>query len=119
MEFVFEHTRLLDLKRWKKLNYMDFGTNPDYLLGPWVNMQTEIPSLLTTATKGKVKVRKADGTVVTWDGTNAAAMVGFYMVENASNRLAFSDKNYLAPVGQAQVIQYQDHGYKLTQTKGW
>jgi starch-binding outer membrane protein, SusD/RagB family len=119
MEFVFEHTRLLDLKRWKKLNYMDFGTNPDYLLGPWVNMQTEIPSLLTTATKGKVKVRKADGTVVTWDGTNAAAMVGFYMVENASNRLAFSDKNYLAPVGQAQIIQYQDHGYKLTQTKGW
>jgi starch-binding outer membrane protein, SusD/RagB family len=41
------------------------------------------------------------------------------MVENASNRLAFSDKNYLAPVGQAQIIQYQDHGYKLTQTKGW
>jgi starch-binding outer membrane protein, SusD/RagB family len=119
MEFVFEHTRLLDLKRWKKLNYMDFGTNPDYMLGPWVNMQTEIPGLLTTATKGKVKVRKADGTVVTWDGTNAAAMVGFYMVENATNRLAFSDKNYLAPVGQAQIIQYQDHGYKLTQTKGW
>jgi starch-binding outer membrane protein, SusD/RagB family len=119
MEFVFEHTRLLDLKRWKKLNYMDFSTNPDYLLGPWVNMQAEIPSLLTTATKGKVKVRKADGTVVTWDGTNAAAMVGFYMVDNASNRLAFSDKNYLAPVGQSQIIQYQDHGYTLTQTKGW
>ena len=119
MEFVFEHTRLLDLKRWHKLNYMDFSTNPDYLLGPWVNMPTEIPSLLTTATKGKVKVRKADGTVVTWDGTNAAAMVGFYVVENASNRLAFTDKNYLAPVGQAQIIQYQDHGYKLTQTKGW
>ena len=119
MEFVFENTRLLDLKRWKKLNYMDFSTNPDYFLGPWVNMQAEIPSLLTTATKGKIRVKKADGTVVTWDGTNAAAMVGFYMVENAQNRLAFSDKNYLAPVGQSQIIQYQDHGYNLTQTKGW
>jgi hypothetical protein len=119
MEFVFENTRLLDLKRWKKLNYMDFSTNPDYLLGPWVNMQTEIPSLLTTATKGKMKVKKADGTIVTWDGTNAAAMVGYYMVENAANRLAFTDKNYLAPVGQSQIIQYQEHGYKLTQTKGW
>jgi len=119
MEFVFEHTRLLDLKRWKKLNYMDFSTNPDYLLGPWVDMQAEIPGLLTTATKGKVKVKKADGTIITWDGTNAAAMVGFYMVENAQNRLAFSDKNYLAPVGQSQIIQYQEHGYKLTQTKGW
>ena len=119
MEFVFENTRLLDLKRWKKLNYMDFSTNPDYFLGPWVNMQAEIPGLLTTATKGKVRVKKADGTTVTWDGTNAAAMVGFYMVENAQNRLAFSDKNYLAPIGQSQIIQYQDHGYKLTQTKGW
>lgn len=119
MEFVFEHTRLLDLKRWHKLNYMDFSTNPDYFLGPWVDIPAEIPGLLTTATKGKVKVKKADGTIVTWDGTNAAAMVGFYMVENASNRLAFSDKNYLAPVGQSQIIQYQDHGYKLTQTKGW
>jgi starch-binding outer membrane protein, SusD/RagB family len=119
MEFVFEHTRLLDLKRWKKLNYMNFGTNTDYFLGPWVNMQLEIPSLLTTATKNNVKVKKADGTVVTWDGTNAAAMVGFYMVENAQNRLAFSDKNYLSPVGQSQIIQYQEHGYKLTQTKGW
>ncbi|HEY6955025.1 MAG TPA: RagB/SusD family nutrient uptake outer membrane protein [Flavisolibacter sp.] len=119
MEFVFEHTRLLDLKRWKKLNYMDFSRKPDYFLGPWVDMQAEIPALLTAGTKGTQRVRKADGTIVTWDGTNAAAMVGFYMVENAQNRLSFSDKNYLAPVGQSQIIQYQDHGYKLTQTKGW
>jgi hypothetical protein len=119
MEFVFEFSRLSDLRRWKKLNYMDFSTNPDYFFGPWVDIPAEIPSLLTTASKGKVKVRKADGTIVTWDGTNAAAMVGFYMVENVQNRLAFSDKNYLSPVGQSQIIQYLDRGYKLTQTKGW
>ena len=58
MEFVFENTRLLDLKRWKKLNYMDFSTNPDYFLGPWVDIPAEIPTALTTATQGKVKVRK-------------------------------------------------------------
>jgi hypothetical protein len=119
MEFVFEFSRLSDLRRWKKLNYMDFSTNPDYFYGPWVNIPAEIPSLLTTASKGKVKVRKADGTIVTWDGTNAAAMIGFYMVENVQNRLAFTDKNYLSPVGQSQIIQYQDRGYTLTQTKGW
>jgi starch-binding outer membrane protein, SusD/RagB family len=119
MEFVFEFSRLSDLRRWKKLNYMDFSTNPDYFFGPWVDIPAEIPSLLTTASKGKVKVRKADGTIVTWDGTNAAAMVGFYMVENVQNRLAFSDKNYLSPVGQSQIIQYQDRGYTLTQTKNW
>jgi len=119
MEFVFEHTRLLDLKRWKKLNYMNFSTSPDYLLGPWVNLIEELPSVLTTANKGKIKVRKADGTVVTWDGTNGNAMVGFWMVENATNRVAFFDKNYLAPVGLSQITQYQEKGHTLTQTIGW
>ncbi len=119
MEFVFEHTRLLDLKRWKKLNYMDFSTSPDYLQGPWVNVQAEIPSYLTTANVGKIRVKKLDGTIVTWSGTNAADMVGFWMVENAQNRNAFDDKNYLSPVGQSQITQYQEQGYTLTQTEGW
>jgi starch-binding outer membrane protein, SusD/RagB family len=119
MEFVFEHTRLLDLKRWKKLQYMDFSTNPDYFLGPWVNIPVEIPSYLTAANKGKVRVKKEDGTIVIWDGTNASDMVGFWMVENAQNRLSFTDKSYLAPIGQSQIIQYQEKGYTLTQTPGW
>jgi hypothetical protein len=121
MEFVFEHTRLLDLKRWKKLTNMNFSTNTDNLLGPWVNLQTELPSALTTAsaTAGNVKVKKADGTIVTWNGTNASSMTGFWMVENAKDRNAFTDKSYMAPVGQSQIIQYEEKGYKLTQTKNW
>ncbi len=119
MEFVFEHTRLLDLKRWKKLNYMDFSTDPSYMQGPWVNVQAEIPSYLTTANIGKIRVQKLDGTIITWSGTNAADMVGFWMVENAQNRNAFSDKNYLSPVGQSQITQYSEQGYTLTQTEGW
>lgn len=121
MEFVFEHTRLLDLKRWKKLNNMDFNTNPDYFLGPWVNVQAEVPSYLTAtnAAAANVKVKRADGTIVTYNGTNAAAMVGYWMVTNAVNRNTFTDKAYLAPVGQAQIIQYQEKGFKLTQTAGW
>lgn len=121
MEFVFEGFRLLDLKRWKKLQYMDFSTNPDYFLGPWVNLPVEFPSALTTsaATKGNVKVKKADGTTVTYNGTNANDMVGFWVVENAKNRDAFGDKNYLSPVGQTQINEYKDKGHTLTQTKGW
>lgn len=121
MEFVFEGFRLLDLKRWSKLNYMDFSTNPDYFLGPWINLPVEYPSSLTpaAATKGNIKVKKADGTIVTYNGTNAANMVGFWMVENATNRNSFSNKNYLSPVGQAQINQYNDKGYTLTQTPGW
>ena len=119
MEFVFEHTRLLDLKRWKKLSNMNYSTNPDYFLGPWVNVQTEIPSYLTTANINKIRVKKEDGTIVTWNGSNASSMIGFWMVENASNRNAFTNKSYMAPVGQSQIIQYEEKGFKLTQTTGW
>jgi hypothetical protein len=119
MEFVFEHTRLLDLKRWKKLTNMNYSTNPDYFLGPWVNVQTEIPSYLTTANINKIRVKKADGTIVTWNGSNASSMVGFWMVENAQNRNVFTDKSYMSPVGQSQIIQYEEKGFKLTQTVGW
>jgi len=119
MEFVFEHTRLLDLKRWKKLTNMNFSTNPDYFLGPWVNVQAEIPSYLTAANVGKVRVKLADGTIVTYNGTNGSALVGYWLVENVQNRLAFTDKSYLAPVGQSQITQYEEKGFKLTQTTGW
>ena len=119
MEFVFEHTRLLDLKRWKKLNYMDFSTDPDYFLGPWVDVQAELPTALTAGTVGKVRVRKEDGTTVTWDGTNRNAMVGYWVVDNVSNRDMFTDRSYLSPVGQAQINEYKDKGYTLSQTPGW
>ncbi|HWJ30308.1 MAG TPA: hypothetical protein VNS32_27485, partial [Flavisolibacter sp.] len=74
---------------------------------------------LVTGNKGKVRVKKDDGSIVTWDGTNASAMVGYYMVEGAQNRLSFTDRSYMSPVGQSQIIQYQQYGYKLTQTTGW
>ncbi|MBZ4188182.1 RagB/SusD family nutrient uptake outer membrane protein [Niabella beijingensis] len=118
MEFVFEFSRLMDLKRWKKIQYMNF-TNPDYFLGPWVNVPVEIPSALSTTTIGKARVKKADGTVITYDGTNAANMVGYWMVENASNRNAFTDRVYTSPVGTSQIQEYESRGYKLTQTNGW
>ena len=119
MEFVFENFRLLDLKRWKKLNYMDFSTNPDYFLGPWINVQAELPTALTTATSGKVRTQKEDRTIITWNGSNKPAVIGFWMADNAKNRDAFTERSYLSPVGQAQINEYKDKGYTLTQTKGW
>ncbi|MEO9021286.1 MAG: RagB/SusD family nutrient uptake outer membrane protein [Ginsengibacter sp.] len=121
MEFAFENFRLLDLKRWDKLQYMDFSTNPDYFLGPWINLPVEFPSALTSSavTKKNVRVKKSDGTIITYNGTNASSMVGFWMVDNASNRNAFGDQNYLSPVGLQQINEYKDKGYTLTQTPGW
>ncbi len=118
MEFVFEHTRLLDLKRWKKINYMA-NTDPDNMLGLWINFQTEYPEFLVASKVNKLKVRKEDGTVVTYTGTNATDMVGYYVPENITNRDAFLDRVYLAPVGNTQISEYLGKGYKLTQTPGW
>lgn len=119
MEFVYEHSRLLDLKRWKKIDNMDGIANPDIMLGPWVDIPSEIPEWLVAAKENKLKVQKADGTVVTYDGTNGADMVGYYVPENISNRDAFNDRVYLAPVGDAQISEYGDKGYTLSQTPGW
>jgi hypothetical protein len=119
MEFVFEHTRLLDIKRWKKIEYMDGSVNPDILLGPWVNFQAEFPAYLVAAKVNKLQVKKGDGTVVTYNGTNAADMVGFYIPENVSNRDPFGERVYLAPIGNNEISQYGERGYSLTQTTGW
>ena len=119
MEFVFEHSRLLDIKRWKKIQYMDGALNPDILLGIWVDVKKEIPSLLVKAKENKLKVKKADGTILTYNGTNGADMIGFYLPEGVANRDAFTDKVYLAPIGKDQIDLYSGNGYTLTQTKLW
>jgi starch-binding outer membrane protein, SusD/RagB family len=119
MEFIFEASRLLDIKRWKKIEYMDANVNPDIILGPWVDFPAEFPAFLVASKVGILKVEKEDGTVVTYDGTNASDMVGFYRPDNASNRDPFSDRVYLAPVGSNEVSQYEEKGYTLTQTTGW
>lgn len=35
MEFAFEFSRIIDLRRWKKLEYMDTDKNEDLLIGTW------------------------------------------------------------------------------------
>ncbi|HEX7014834.1 MAG TPA: RagB/SusD family nutrient uptake outer membrane protein [Cyclobacteriaceae bacterium] len=119
MEFVFEHTRLKDIKRWKKIEYMDGNVNEDLLLGPWVDFPNEFPEWLVAAKVEKLKVQKQDGTVVTYNGSNDAEMVGFYVPENVSNRDPFTDRVYLAPVGNNEISQYQEKGFTLSQSPGW
>ena len=123
MEFVYEHSRLLDLKRWKKLEYMDNKKYPDSMLGLWVNLQTEMPGYLIEDNIGKtaVAVPNSNGGYdkIVYDGTNANRMVGFYVPIAAVERDDFSDRSYLAPVGEAQIKEYKDKGFTLTQTKGW
>lgn len=119
MEFVYEHTRLLDIKRWKKLQYMDNTKNPDTMYGTWVNFPLDLPDYLAKSYEGKLTVRKADGTEVVYNGTNKAEMVGFYKVMNVQPRQEFTDKVYLSPVGKTEINDYKAYGYTLTQTEPW
>lgn len=120
MEFVYEHTRLLDIKRWKKLSYMDNRKYPDTMYGAWVNFPEDIPSYLDNEHKGLLTVRNAAGQDVVYDGDNAADMVGFYKISNVEARDVFDEeKAYLSPVGVQDMKQYSDYGFKLTQTKAW
>ena len=119
MEFVFEFARLDDLRRWKKLQNLDYSRSQDYMLGAWVNVAVDAKALLVEKNINVTKVLKADGTTVTYNGSNGADLVGYLYIQNAKNRNSFDDRNYLAPVGQAQVSDYEQRGYKLSQTKGW
>ena len=102
----------------QKIDYMK-NTDPDNLLGLWINVQAELPEWLVAAKVNKLKVKKADGTIVTYTGTNGANMVGYYIPENLSNRDAFTDRVYLAPIGNTQISEYLGKGYTLTQAPGW
>ncbi|GHT18447.1 hypothetical protein AGMMS4957_00780 [Bacteroidia bacterium] len=119
MELFMEPARLLDIKRWKKINYMKGTVKPDILKGIWVNLPVEMPDLVAASKVGLTKVEKADGTVVTFDGTNAADMVGFYLPENVQDRNDYTDRVYLSPIGKNQIDLYKSQGYTLKQTTGW
>ncbi|GHV13861.1 hypothetical protein FACS1894169_01700 [Bacteroidia bacterium] len=119
IELYMEPARLLDIKRWKKLDYMQGATHPDILKGIWVNLPVELPSAVDPLKKGITHIMKEDGTVVTFDGTNAAAMVGYYLPDNVADREVFSNKSYCSPVGQNQINLYANWGYTLSQTTGW
>lgn len=123
MEFAFEHSRIIDLRRWKKLEYMDTDANDDLLTGTWVDFPTQCPGDLKNDNKGKLRVKTAKGDFVTYDGTNGSKMVGFFYPKENLGRLPFlgvpNINPYLTPVGSNTIIDYRNKGYKLTQTEGW
>jgi len=119
MEFVYEHSRLLDIKRWNKIDYMRASENPDIMRGLWIDFQSEFPEWLVAEKEGVLRVENENGTIVTYDGTNAAEMVGYFVPESIAERDEFTDRVYLAPVGNAQISEYTDKGYTLSQTPGW
>lgn len=122
MEFAFEHSRIADLNRWGKLEYMDTDENIDLLHGGWVNFPEELPGELIPANSG-FSVLKLDDERVIYNGSNNSQMVGFYRSPSTNGRQPFINQvnvnPYLAPVGRTQIDDYANRGYVLEQTEGW
>jgi hypothetical protein len=123
MEFVFEYARIQDIRRWKKLDYLNFPTE-DYRLGAWIIGNVDLrdkanPGKIAATYKNVLQVKNAAGQIITYDGTNDAQMVGYYVVRNYATRLAVQNRNYLAPISQLLIDEYKDRGYTLTQTINW
>lgn len=123
MEFAFEYSRVADLRRWYKLEYMDTDTNMDLLHGGWVNFPKEAASELTAGNAGKFLVLKLNGDEVAFNGGNNTEMVGFYRTSTTNGRQPFLNQvnvnPYLTPVGKTQIDDYASKGYVLQQTEGW
>lgn len=123
MEFIFENARLIDLKRWYKLEYMDTDNNPELLTGAWVDFPTEQSDYLTSANAQGFSVTKADGSMIVYNGTNNAEMAGFFKDIVTNGRQPFLNQvnvnPYLSPVGRTQMDDYASKGYVLQQTEGW
>ena len=101
VEMCFEGLRYSDLKRWKKLDYMYNGANPDIKYGAWISY-TEYP--------------KANKTELPIEG---GATEGYILCNTGTERQAPQTKNYVKPVPKDQIQLYKDNGYTLTQTKEW
>ena len=124
MEFFLEQTRILDLRRWGKLELMDCDLNPEIMVGAWVDLNNTKKlqksfDHLTAAQFGKLKVQKLDGSIVTYDGENDADMVGFVIPTGVRNRYNVLERNYLEPVCTDVISQYITRGYSIEQNPGW
>ncbi|MDR2283952.1 MAG: RagB/SusD family nutrient uptake outer membrane protein, partial [Sphingobacterium sp.] len=123
LELAFETGRLTDLRRWKKLEYMDNDLNKDLLSGGWVNFPIELPTELDAKNVGVLSVVSITGQEAVYNGANAALMVGFYKNQSNKHRLPFLNQAninpYLTPIGRVQMDEYALKGYVLKQTEGW
>lgn len=101
VELMMEGFRLDDLRRWKKLEYVDTQANPEINRGAWIR-------------KADYKDLKDD--VVLTEGTE-----GYIIPASAaaSQRLFTEPKVYLDPLPLDQIKLYQDNGATLSQNPGW
>lgn len=101
VELCMEGFRLNDLKRWKKLDYIWNGCNPDIRFGAYIVL-SDYPD--------------RDAEIVLED---PVATEGYILRNTEKQRERPVERNYISPVPSGQIQLYKSHGYTLTQTKQW
>lgn len=101
IELCFEGFRLNDLKRWKKLDYLWNGINPDIRYGAYIRL-ADYPD--------------KDKSIVLENNTLTE---GYILRNTQRERNRPIPRNYINPVPSGQIQLYKSHGYTLTQTKEW
>lgn len=101
IELMMEGFRLDDLKRWKKLNYVDMVDYPDINRGAWID---------------KADYPGANITITLTEGDK-----GYIIPVTAAESLrTFDDPRvYLQPIPLDQITLYRDNGVELEQNPGW
>lgn len=111
IELVFEGFRLDDLKRWRKLNYMNTTLYPIKNLGVWLVKD------MTNALNKAIQVANLDGTVIA--GANVAGTGYIQPAIQPRGADNVIDRYYLDYIPTQEIIRYKDAGYTLDQNPGW
>lgn len=125
MEFFAEHYRTLDIRRWGKLELMQGSSNPDILLGAWLDLPTakiqeQRPFLTAVYNVNTLIVKDNNGNEIKWDGSNDDAIHGFLVPQNCVDRSPIGgERQYLEPICNDVMRNYKDNGYSIEQNYGW
>ncbi|HLR24492.1 MAG TPA: RagB/SusD family nutrient uptake outer membrane protein [Fodinibius sp.] len=103
VELMMEGFRLDDLKRWKKLEYVDTIENKDINRGAWVDLSGYPESV---AKNIHVENEAEEGYIVP-------------AYKDASQRTFDDPRVYLRPIPLDQITLYKENGVDLEQNPGW
>lgn len=101
VELMMEGFRLDDLRRWKKLDYLDMIVNFEINRGAWI-VKADYPDANLT-------------NLILTEGEQ-----GYIIPASAGTPRIFDDpKVYLNPIPLDQITLYRDQGFTLEQNPGW
>jgi len=109
VELCLEGFRLNDLKRWRKLDYLWNGCNPDIRYGAYIRAIDYKSKAAEIVIAGKIDPMTND--TVTNEG---------YILRNTlGKRNRPIKRNYINPIPSGQITLYKSKGYTLSQNTEW